>query len=150
MKGKDTPNSAQRGQSDTSQDAAHSSQERSHVEDSFDPIQSVLSFGGKPAIIKKVVEIFVEKTPGQIEVIKEALDLGDFESVVRLAHSLKGAAACICATRFQELAIRMEKAGRNKATQEIDHLAGKLMEEIQLLREAKDKVDWDSLPDPSE
>jgi signal transduction histidine kinase/DNA-binding response OmpR family regulator len=63
----------------------------------------------------KAVEIIIEATfenmPHQIQELQGHLDAGDLESSVRLAHTIKGAAANAGAEALRTVALAIEKAG---------------------------------------
>jgi len=68
--------------------------------------------GGKAGLLKRVVGIFVEKTPPLLEQMRAALENGDAEEIFRTAHSLKSSCATVGALALSETCRRLELAGR--------------------------------------
>jgi HPt (histidine-containing phosphotransfer) domain-containing protein len=66
--------------------------------------------------------VYLEDAPCQIEVLKEALQKRDPETLQRQAHTLKGASANVGALRIQETALRMEEAGGKGDLEKAAHL----------------------------
>ena len=78
---------------------------------------------GDTDLAEKVMEIFLDQTPGQILEIKNALETGDLPCVEMLSHSIKGACANIGAARLQAVALQMETQARsNDATHLTSHV----------------------------
>jgi CheY-like chemotaxis protein/HPt (histidine-containing phosphotransfer) domain-containing protein len=65
---------------------------------------------GDTEIAKTVIEVFLEDIPKQIESMKYSLETSDAETVERIAHSIKGAAANIGGEAVRELAAEIENA----------------------------------------
>jgi len=57
-----------------------------------------------------IVETFLSDIPVQIESLGELLEKEDIAGVRRQAHTVKGAAANVCAEALKDLAIEMEQA----------------------------------------
>ena len=58
---------------------------------------------GDTVLLKEVLEIFLEDTPGLLADLDAGIKSKDMDAVERAAHSLKGSAANISAKRLQEL-----------------------------------------------
>ena len=58
---------------------------------------------GDTVLLKEVLEIFLEDTPGLLADLDAGIKSKDMDEVERAAHTLKGAAANISAKRLQEL-----------------------------------------------
>ncbi len=67
--------------------------------------------GNDSEILKEILNLFAEDAPSQINKIRDGLDEGNIEDILRAAHTLKGAAANIIAE------------GVRKAAEEIEHNA---------------------------
>jgi len=65
--------------------------------------------GGDSDVVSELARLFLEDGPRRLEDIKAALAAGDHEAVRSAAHTLKGSAASICATRTADAALRLEK-----------------------------------------
>jgi PAS domain S-box-containing protein len=65
---------------------------------------------GEEEMAEKIINIFLDDIPKQIESLKQALDACDTETFQRIAHSIKGAAANVGGEALRELAAQVEKA----------------------------------------
>jgi len=48
------------------------------------------------ALVRQLAQLFAEDAPRRLQGIDRALESGDFEEVVRIAHTLKGSAGSVC------------------------------------------------------
>jgi PAS domain S-box-containing protein len=64
------------------------------------------------ALISRILSTFLEDTPRRIDALKAHIAGGDLEGAHREAHSIKGAAANVCAEALRAVAFELEKAGR--------------------------------------
>jgi HPt (histidine-containing phosphotransfer) domain-containing protein len=55
-----------------------------------------LESAGAPGLVKKVTDLFLQDTPGQLADLRDSLQKGDSVRLVRVAHTLKGSAANGC------------------------------------------------------
>jgi HPt (histidine-containing phosphotransfer) domain-containing protein len=67
---------------------------------------------GKIGLLKRVVDLYIEKSPPLIQQMLLGLDRGNSEEVYRAAHSLKSSSATVGATGLAEMCRRLEMAGR--------------------------------------
>jgi CheY-like chemotaxis protein len=75
--------------------------------------------GGEPLIDREILDellgddglmdLFFEETSAQLDALRRASDAGDAAEVVRLAHTVKGAAATVGATRLAAVAAGVER-----------------------------------------
>ncbi|WP_345420528.1 ATP-binding protein [Halioxenophilus aromaticivorans] len=63
-----------------------------------------------------VVNAFKESTPEKITELKQELAQNNLEQVAGLAHTLKGAAASLCAPRLQKIMFNIEQQARTENT----------------------------------
>jgi HPt (histidine-containing phosphotransfer) domain-containing protein len=64
---------------------------------------------GDEEIAEKIIEVFLDDIPKQIESLKQALEASDPETFHRIVHSIKGAAANVGGEALRELAAQVEK-----------------------------------------
>jgi two-component system, sensor histidine kinase and response regulator len=83
--------------------------------DGLDARDGLARVGGNRRLYLKLLRDFVEQQGPAINRVSEALASGDIASAERLAHSLRGVAGNIGATRVQSVAARLEKAIRDRA-----------------------------------
>jgi histidine phosphotransfer protein HptB len=69
-------------------------------------------FDNDPELIAQVRDVFVQETPARLGKIRRALETGDIEGMVKLAHSLKGVCATMYAQPLREKSLAVEMAAR--------------------------------------
>jgi HPt (histidine-containing phosphotransfer) domain-containing protein len=79
--------------------------------DKLDSLRS-LDPGGKAGLLKRVINIFVEKTPPILEQMTTAVENGNAQEIFRTAHSLKSSSATVGAHALSETCRQLELAGR--------------------------------------
>lgn len=77
----------------------------------LDEIADMASDSGS-ILVKSIVDLYLEHTPGLIQQIKKALSERNAESLFKAAHSLKSSSANIGALRLSVLASQFEQNGR--------------------------------------
>jgi signal transduction histidine kinase/DNA-binding response OmpR family regulator len=78
----------------------------------FDRAALLDMLGDDEALTDTILETFYNQAPGQVERIRQGIEAGDAAGLREAAHSLKGAAGTITASRVAELAEMIEAAGR--------------------------------------
>ena len=63
-------------------------------------------------LARRVIEVFLDDTPGQIDKLQRYLDAADIPGAERQAHLLKGSAANVGGEALSALAFEMERAGK--------------------------------------
>ncbi len=76
-----------------------------------EPLAILRKMGGA-SLVQKVLQLFFENTPQQLEKIKTGMSKGDSDQIRHAAHSLKSAAANVGAIQLSELARAIEHAAR--------------------------------------
>ena len=90
-------------------------------------ICNLRALGGKdPGFLREIVAIFLSDMPARIAELEAGLAAGEAGKFMRAAHSIKGSAANLGATRLQEAAKRLE----SQASQSGTTLAGPILAEI--------------------
>jgi HPt (histidine-containing phosphotransfer) domain-containing protein len=78
-------------------------------------------------LLREVMSVFASEAPERRRRITEALDGGDMEQLVRLAHSLKGVCGTIHAEPLRELSLRVEMAARAGDATEVGEITPHLL-----------------------
>jgi len=78
----------------------------------FDASWLLANFEDDFDLIRRLADVFVEASIGQLNQISEAIVIGNFQTVELVAHSLKGAVANFRAPAAVEAAARLESIGR--------------------------------------
>jgi two-component system, sensor histidine kinase and response regulator len=68
---------------------------------------------GEPDVLKELIELFLEDVPPQLEVLQEAEEREDAQSVERTAHTLKGSSSNLGAVRMAAICAELEEIGRS-------------------------------------
>jgi len=66
------------------------------------------------AELEELVPRFIQLRHEDIQTIKEALDEGDYETISRLGHSMKGSGISYGFDRISEIGKKMEHAAKSK------------------------------------
>jgi PAS domain S-box-containing protein len=107
--------------------------------DGLDLDAGLRSLRGKLASYARLLRKFVTSHGNDVAAIREHFAAGDSESARRLAHTLKGTAGTLGATRVQERATELDKFIRNmpvegdefnSASQELNNLSAQLEQEL--------------------
>jgi CheY-like chemotaxis protein len=91
------------------------SEETSH-QDIFDRVSLYDRLMEDSDLMRKVLAVFLQDTPTQIQTLKDFLITGDLTGAVRQVHTIKGASANVGAKKLQRLAAELEK------TQDLDKI----------------------------
>jgi HPt (histidine-containing phosphotransfer) domain-containing protein len=67
---------------------------------------------GELGLLKEMLGLFKEDTPGRIHAIEVTLASGDLVDMADVAHSIKGAAGTMGVPRLRAIAAELEAAGR--------------------------------------
>jgi HPt (histidine-containing phosphotransfer) domain-containing protein len=79
------------------------------------PLEAIRAIerSGRTGMLRKVVSIYLETTPGRLRELQESLARGDGDALRRAAHSLKSSSANLGATKLTDLSRELEGLGRN-------------------------------------
>jgi len=96
------------------------------------PLYSTL---GDDPDLGEIVELFVEEMPGRIETLVEQYNSGDWQSLRRTAHQLKGAAGSYGFEQVTPVAAELEqKLDRDEPEEQIRAAIEQLIDHCQRLR----------------
>ncbi len=79
----------------------------------FERTEILAHLDGDEELLKEIVTLFLQDTPGRLKRIREALDAQDSVVVQQQAHTLKGAAASVGARLIAAEAFQLEYAAQN-------------------------------------
>lgn len=86
-------------------------------------------------LYNKIVDVFFNETSQKLVELKSSVEGKDYEKIISISHSIKGAAGNITASRVQECAKTLEFAGKDKEINDIDVLFEKLSNEFYRIKE---------------
>ncbi len=78
-----------------------------------DRIEALEHVGGDPALLRELIEVFLQDCPRMMEDAREALRSSDVQKLKRAAHSLKGAVGILGGKAAFEAALRLETIARH-------------------------------------
>lgn len=85
-------------------------------------------------LLGKVVEIFVDTAPDLLNDLRKAAIDADADALRRAAHSLKGAAANICAEPMRATAYTLEQMGQDSALSDVEHQVTQIYRQFEELK----------------
>jgi CheY-like chemotaxis protein/HPt (histidine-containing phosphotransfer) domain-containing protein len=91
---------------------SHSVQTFLSDEEAFDRSVVLDRVGGDERLLKKVMSVFLEDIPVQLEQLKKAVNEEDTERIWSQGHRIKGSSANIGAQGMRDMAFEIEKAGK--------------------------------------
>jgi HPt (histidine-containing phosphotransfer) domain-containing protein len=80
------------------------------AEPAFDPRAALDQLGGEESFLAEIIGLFLEDLPTRLEEVRRTLQEGDALGLRRAAHTLKGAAANLCAGGACAAAQELESA----------------------------------------
>lgn len=70
--------------------------------------------GGDREIYNELMDMFIQNAMDQIALLKEAVEMQNADTIEKVAHSIKGAAANLGVLLVQQSAYELEKIGNKK------------------------------------
>lgn len=92
----------------------------------LDKSAGLLSTGGDSALLKELVVLFLETTPPQLATLTTAVATGDADTARNEAHSLKGSAGALGATKIRDLAAAIEVISTHGPLESAGSLVGSI------------------------
>ncbi len=102
----------------------------------FDPKQALKGVNGDKDLLREVVRIFLEESPGMMAEIETAIDEKDADRLDRAAHAIKGSVGNFGARKAHDLARRLEMLGKGNRLHGAWHAYAELSKEIERLGKA--------------
>jgi len=86
-------------------------------------------------LLNTIVDVFLDETPTRMEELKQAMESGDCEKTGYQAHTIKGIAGNLSASRLQKQAALMEAAAKEEDIEQISILMPALQQAIEQLKQ---------------
>ena len=86
--------------------------------------------GGDRRLLSELVTIVVDDGPKRLQSIRAALTASDVKQIEHVAHSLKGSAAILGATKLQAAALALEDAAHEGHTENGSDLVAQIAGEL--------------------
>jgi len=81
---------------------------------------------GRPDLVRRVLQLFLERSPAQLEAIADAAAAGDATRLIRAAHDLKGASGNVGLLQLSELVAHIEQLAKQNRLAEAAPLLAEL------------------------
>ncbi|MEX2175832.1 MAG: response regulator [Pirellulaceae bacterium] len=85
---------------------------------------------GDHALLRDIVDAFLEENPRRLDEIRKAIDQADYELLNRAAHTIKGSMRYFSAHRVYERALALEQLGAQQKLLGAEELLGLLKQEL--------------------
>jgi signal transduction histidine kinase/CheY-like chemotaxis protein/HPt (histidine-containing phosphotransfer) domain-containing protein len=82
--------------------------------DSRNAMQGLRKFDGDESLLRELIHIFLDESPKQLDRLSRAAESGDWQTIERTAHSLKGELNCLGFIEMGEKAREIELIGRKR------------------------------------
>lgn len=89
---------------------------------------------GDEIVAHKILEAFIAEFPGMIDTLITSVSKGDTVSAERMAHTIQGSAASVSCDTIHEIALKMQKAGREGLLSEIEAMIPDLKEQLEKVK----------------
>jgi HPt (histidine-containing phosphotransfer) domain-containing protein len=99
-----------------------------------------LNPGDDDEFLKEIIGIFLEDTPQRIAELDQCLASFDQPKFTRAAHSIKGSASNLGATKVREVAEQLEHQSRNSGLNGLDQLLATLGNEYAAAKSELEKI----------
>lgn len=111
---------------------------------SFDRSAAMERVGNDTGLFRELADLFIDQTPGLLDQIREALEMGDAGRLARAAHTLKGSMSVFGAEHALEAAQRLDAIGRSgnldgadAARLKLEEAVGRLMPALAAMTEGE-------------
>jgi two-component system, sensor histidine kinase and response regulator len=84
------------------------------IQTEWNPAETLERVSGNEALVRQLVQIFVEESPKQMENLRNAIDAGDSETVEMTAHRLRGELSYFGLPNTARKAHELERFGRDR------------------------------------
>jgi len=100
----------------------------------YDREAMLIRTSGNEIIAQKILEAFTAELPGMIDSLVESVSKDDRVSAERMAHTIQGSAASASCETIREIALQIQKAGREGLLSEIEKMITDLRNELEKVK----------------
>jgi len=111
----------------------------------FDGRGALNNLGGNKELLKEITGLFLEKTPFLIQELKEALSCRDVNLIEQQAHTLKGRALNIGASKIADEAFRIQLVARRNDTAKYSLALRRIEKEFKNLEMVLSGFNWEKI-----
>lgn len=105
--------------------------------------EALKRYSEQRAMLKELVDIFLEQTPGEIESLTLFLSKFDYKKASELAHAIKGGASYIGAEKIREISQKLEESSASENFERSLELLNCLKNELISFETAVNNTKWD-------
>ncbi|MBC2695790.1 MAG: response regulator [Desulfobacteraceae bacterium] len=87
---------------------------------------------GKPNVLGKIINFYLENSPGLIKTVRKSVEQGDGAALCEAAHSLKSSSANLGAVSMADVCKKLEEMGREERIDAAKALIGRIESEYKL------------------
>ena len=91
--------------------------------------------GGDESLLHELIEIYIEDFLEKHDLLKQAIEHGDFNTIKEIGHSLKGSSGNLSLTNLHETFYQIEMSGREEDIERARYFFHVLNKEFQKLRD---------------
>jgi len=91
--------------------------------------------GGDESLLHELIKIYIEDFLEKHDLLKQAIDHGDFSTIKEIGHSLKGSSGNLSLTNLHEISYQLETSGREEDIERARYFFHVLNQEFQKLRD---------------
>jgi PAS domain S-box-containing protein len=91
------------------------------------------AYVGNEDLLQQILAIYRNETPEKLLSLRSAVQANDFDSVVRISHSLANTSGTLQSPRAAELAIELESAARNEDSDDVCRLTADLIPAVETI-----------------
>src|SRR5262249_10302616 len=99
----------------------------------FDPKPGVVRAGNDVGLARELAGLFLEELPGWVAELTAAIERGDAPVATRAAHTIKGAVDHWGAAGAYDVALRLERLGRERKLDKARKLVPQLQRELEAI-----------------
>lgn len=96
----------------------------------FNPKELLEELGNDKDVYNSIIEVFIHETKDKLKELEIDLSNLDFKNIFQDSHYIKGAAGNVTANRIYDLAFKLELAGKERKSEELNYLFKKLLKEF--------------------
>ncbi|MCE1252960.1 MAG: Hpt domain-containing protein, partial [Anaerolineae bacterium] len=91
-------------------------------------------------VLSGLVDLYLQQSQSEVKLISDFIQKGDFESLRKTVHSLKGSSYNTGAQKMGDLCLAIEKSLKENDLQSLSNLANALPDVLDQTRQALDKL----------
>jgi signal transduction histidine kinase/CheY-like chemotaxis protein len=92
--------------------------------------------GGDNEFVIEMIDLFIEQSPRNLEVMRAALDVGDLPAIAKAAHNMKSSSAYLGARRLSDLCSQLEQKANAREANFVARAVEALTAEFDVVRRA--------------